>query len=210
MSRQLEAMSCEEALERLEAFVDGELAGAKAAGLEAHLASCAGCAAEHRLALDVRRELRALPELETPPAVLAEVFRKVEASASPRRRLLDLGRLRRPRWLDLRPAPAWTALAAALLAAVVIGTGLWLAPPAEEPAPELDPAAVARATEEARYALAYVGLVSQRAGLKLRDDVLIEHLVRPSAEGLSRAFFLPLGPVPVTEPEPEAAETDRS
>ena len=49
-------------------------------------------------------------------------------------------------------------------------------------------AEVARATEEARFALAYVARVSRRTGLKLRQDLLPEHLVDPSARSLTRVL----------------------
>ncbi len=41
-------MTCEETLEWLDAYLDGEVAGERRAALEAHLPSCPGCAAELR------------------------------------------------------------------------------------------------------------------------------------------------------------------
>src|SRR5437588_814330 len=44
---------------------------------------------------------------------------------------------------------------------------------------------------EARLALAYVGQVSRRAGLALKDEVLPERLLAPAARGLSRSLQIP-------------------
>ena len=180
MTQRFDTMACTEVLEQLEAYVDGELDGAGAASIEAHLEACPACAAEHRLAAAVRRELRALPELDATPAVLREIAwetQRARFGAPVRRR-------------------AWMGLAAAL-AAVALGASLWWgalrqAPPTEPPpagVPEAgNPAAVARATAEARYALAYLNRIHRRAGLKLRDDLFVDRLARPATRGLARSL----------------------
>ncbi len=185
-------MACTDLLERLEAHVDGDLAAAEVAEVEAHLEDCPACTAEYRLAAVVRRELRALPELAAPPAILSEITREVERA-----------RFRGPRRMarrGVRPVPGhrrpvWASLAAALFAAVVVAASLWRGPltlPGELTA-TADPAVVARATEEARYALAYLTRVNRRAGLKLRDDLFVDRLARPSADSLSRSLSPRLG-----------------
>ncbi len=186
MPARFEALPCTRVLEQLEAHVDGDLAAPAVAAIEAHLEGCPTCAAEHDLALAVRRQLRALPELDAPPAVLLEVSREAEHSASfaP----LRGARFRKP-VRSLRRL-AWSAAAAAAFAALVIGGGLWragLQAPVVEPLPA-DPAAVAQATEEARYALAYLTRVHRRAGLKLRDDLFLDRVARPTARSLARSL----------------------
>ena len=169
--------ACAHALERLEAHVDGDLDAAAAAAVEAHLERCPACADEHRLAVTVRRELRALPELDAPPAVLREIV-----TAAERSRFAGPAPLRRR---------AWSRLAAAALAAVALGAGWWwgtLRPAPPVPPAGADPALVAQATEEARYALAYLARIHRRAGLKLRDDLFVDRLARPAARGLSRSL----------------------
>ncbi len=170
--------SCEAALEQLEAFVDGDLAAVEAAVVEAHLSGCGDCTAEHALALAVRRELRAFPELDAPSAVLAEISRGAERARFRRR-------------VRVWQRPVRTRAVAAVFAALVIGAGLWwgrlLQAPVEHP-PLADAAAVAQATEEARYALAYLTRVHRRAGLKLRDDLFVERVARPSARSLARSL----------------------
>lgn len=199
MARQLEAMSCGDVLERLEAYIDGDLSTTEAANVEAHLEGaggslgggqtrgCPACAAEHRLALAVRRELRSLPELDAPEATLREI-----AMAAERARFRGPTRRR-----------FWAGLAAAVLAATVLGGGLWWRAwsraPVVEQAAVADPARVARATEEARYALAYLTRIHRRAGLKLRDDLFIDRVARPTARGLSLSLSRRLDKTPAAE-----------
>lgn len=75
-----ERMTCAEARERLDDHLDGALGGAELRRLTAHLARCAGCAAELRFAGDVLGALRSLPEMECPPQV-AERARRAAAAA---------------------------------------------------------------------------------------------------------------------------------
>ncbi len=174
------AMTCTEVLERLEAYVDGDLAAAEAAAIEDHLEGCSACAAEHRLASAVRRELRALPELDATPAVLREITRSAQRA-----------RFREPSRRVPTRRLAWTRLAAAMLATAMLGAGLWwgiLRQAPAEPSAIADPARVAQATEEARYALAYLTRVNRRAGLKLRDDLFVDRVAKPAARGLSRSL----------------------
>lgn len=198
MSRQFEiprfeAPACAAVLTGLEAYVDGDLSVAEAAGVKAHLESCPVCAVEHRLALAVRRELRVLPELDAPRSVLSEIIEATEKAGRP----VPFRR----QGFGLAPWPSWARLAAAAVATSVLGAGLWWGtlrpgPPVEAPVLAAgdtqvlaaDPMAVARATEEARYALAYLTRVHRRAGLKLRDDLFIERVVRPSARSLARSL----------------------
>ncbi len=202
MPQSPDVISCEEALSHLEAYLDGDFAGDPGAAVEVHLERCPDCAAEHRLAVTIRSELRSLPQLDAPPAVLAEVYRQTsrkpvpfvgaQAFASPRIR---------PPATSVR-RPAWALLAAAALAAAVLGAPWWLQQPdVTTPGPHVagsdtDAAAtqaVAQATEEARFAIAYLGKVSRRAGLKVHEEVLVEGLVQPPVESLSRVLGPHLG-----------------
>jgi anti-sigma factor (TIGR02949 family) len=151
-----EELRCEEVQDVLETFVDGDLPAAGRARIRTHLDSCPSCAAELALAEAIQRELRALPVPDCPP----ELLRKVVPFTRPERRTAR---------------PFRSALAAALLAAAVGASVFFLGPFRQE---EPDPREVAQATEEARYALAYVGQVSRRAGLTLRDRLEAEP-VRP-------------------------------
>lgn len=150
MMRPDEPFLCEEALERLEPSLDGDLPPEEEARLQAHLARCPSCAAESALAAGIQRELRALPLHDCPPEVLERVRRAGRVLPFPSRPV---------RW----------ALAAAMLA-VTAGGGVFVVQ--------------RRAIEEARFALAYVGQVSRRTGLDLRDDMQ-QRLVVPATRSLS-------------------------
>ena len=174
MSRRFDVLDCVAAEERLEALIDGELSAGDRHRVEEHLRSCAECRAGRELALEVKSELRALPELDTPPAVI--------------QRVLDAARLERrqrnlPWWRTWRPSPVWALAAAALVLAVLLPLGG--GPEDRQTAvTEVDAAAIERATDEARFALAYLSRASRRAGLELRDGVIVDRLVVPAAQGL--------------------------
>jgi anti-sigma factor RsiW len=140
-------MRCDEALDRIEPFLDGELASDEEARLRDHLAGCRSCAAERALAVKIQRELRALA-----PARQGVVVPFPRPAG--------------------RGAPMRIFLAAAMLA-LTVGGALFLAQIRIRPAqPVQNPANIARATAEARYALAYIGKVSRHTGLDLRDGIL--------------------------------------
>ena len=171
-----ETMSCDEARELLEPWLDGDLPAGQAARVRVHIDRCAGCAAELDLAARIQSELRSLPQHDCPPEVLQRVFntgrggRGEVVPFEPRRRA--------------RPGAAQgfrIAVAAALLAAIVGGVS-FLIP--ERPPASPSPDEVAQATREARLALAYVGQVTRRAGLDLRDDVLRQRLIDPTTRSV--------------------------
>jgi anti-sigma factor (TIGR02949 family) len=165
--------TCGEVTEILEAFLDGDLPAAEAGRVKGHLERCPSCAAELDLAAAIQRELRALPQLDCPPEVLERVRRAGRATrATP----ADI--------VPLRRTPLWAALAAAVLALTVGGGALVVQRIQQQPSPE----EVARAEAEARFALAYVGQASRRAGLDLRDEVLRKRLIDPTSRTLAEAL----------------------
>jgi anti-sigma factor RsiW len=173
MNRIDHELGCAEALEILEPYLDGDLPAAAAAGLRRHLERCADCAAELELAGKIQSELRSLPQLDCPPEVVERVRRAgggVVVPFAPRRFASGL-RL---------------AAAAAVLALAVGGGALFLH--VQRQADRPSPAEVAQATREARLALAYVGKVTRRAGLDVRDEVLVERLLTPAARSVSQSL----------------------
>jgi anti-sigma factor RsiW len=175
-------LSCAEARERLDDHLDGFLAEGMGRRLERHLAGCPGCAAELRLAREVLRALRALPELDCPPGVLDQVARQSSlalvgppAAAVPRR-----GRHGDRR----RFLAAAAALMVLTLAAVLAGGS---------GAPRPSSADVARGEAQARFALAYVARVSERSAWRVRRQVLARRVVAPLTEDLSQSLFESLG-----------------
>jgi anti-sigma factor RsiW len=198
---------CVAVLPLLEPYLDGELSPAEAARVREHLAHCPGCAAELRLAEAIQAGLRRLPALDAPPAVLMRVRaaalsetpetperseRPVPAAVLPFER--PAPELRRP--ASGRPRPALATVLAAALVLALLGTLLLFQlrspqpsqPTAATAATAATPADIARATEQARYALACVGRASRRAGLELKDEVLPEHLMAPAVRSLSRSL----------------------
>jgi hypothetical protein len=188
MSRPHEPTSCQDFELRIEALVDGELEAAEKASLDEHLENCPACATQFHLALGIRRELRALPELDTPPHVLEAALKHSRRRES-----------RRGSWARFwqAPRPAWLALGAATAAALL--SILILAPEPETTEPEIT-AEVERATEEARLALAYIDKLTHRAARDLREDIVQRRVVEPAARGLTRSLRTQETESPTTGP----------
>lgn len=179
MSPRPDDWHCGTVLDRLEELVDGDLSQAETAAIERHLDGCSACRKELALAREIRSELRALPQMDAPAVVIERVktvARQERSAGSPSR-------------VGWRPSPVW-ALAAAVVLAVVLAP-LMMAPESSDTARRaVEPMTIGtveleRATEEVRVALAYVGQVTRRTGLEIRDGLIVERLVIPTAEGLS-------------------------
>jgi anti-sigma factor (TIGR02949 family) len=170
-----EPLSCEAALDLLEPFVDGDLDAAEEARLRAHLAGCASCAAERGLAERIQRELRALPQPECPPELLARVVQAGRGEVVP-----FPSPLKTPR----RTERLRIAAAAALVALAVGGGSLFVHLQHVQQQREQ----VAQATREARLALAYFGKVTRRTSLDIRDEVLQKRLVIPVTRDASQSL----------------------
>jgi len=182
MNRSDHDPQCEEALELLEPYLDGDLSPAGSSGLRDHLERCSSCAAELELAAKIQRELRSLPQLDCPPEVVERVRNAGGGEVVPFRP--------RHRVLGLR-----IAAAAAVLLLAVSGGALFLR--LEQRRQE-----IAQATAEARYALAVLGKVTRRTSRNLREDVLEKRLVEPA----NRSVFRSLGEIPSLSAEPAAAD----
>ena len=176
MSRPHDETICEQLGPRIEALVDGELERAETISLEEHFAVCPDCARQYRLALVIRRELQAMPELDAPTHVLEsalELSRQRQSSRWSWTRLFQL------------PRPAWVALGATTAAAVL--SILVLVPDPVSTVPDQS-AEVERATEEARLALAYLDKLTRRAATDLREDIVRRRVVEPVTRGLTRSL----------------------
>jgi anti-sigma factor RsiW len=164
---------CEVALEALEPYLDGDLPPAEAARLREHLECCPDCAAELELAARIQRELRSLPELDCPPEVLERVRRTGRGEVVP--------------FAPRRFAAGFRIAAAAAVLALAVGGGilfLHVQRQTERPTPQ----EIAQATREARFALAYLGKVTRRASLGVRDEVFEKRLVAPAVRSVSRSL----------------------
>jgi anti-sigma factor (TIGR02949 family) len=176
---------CEEALDLLEPYLDGDLPSDEADRVRCHLEACPACAAELALAARIQRELRALPQPDCPPEVIERVRRAGRGEVVP----FPVGD-RAPRW---RTAAALVALA---VGGGALGVHLQHVRQQREQ--------VAEATQEARLALAYFGKVTRKAGFDVRDEVLEKRLVIPAARSVSRSLGGALsGPSAAGEPRKE-------
>jgi len=102
-------MTCELARERINELVDGGIDRAARAELDAHLATCASCAALAEDLEVVRRASRSLPTLDPPERVWTAIARQVPVLA------VDQSPGRSREWVRVT-----LAIAAVLLAAVAI------------------------------------------------------------------------------------------
>jgi len=182
-------MTCDLARDLVEPYVDGDLEPAEAERLRAHLESCRACSAELALAQRIQTELRALPQLDCPPEIVERVRREGAQTAQilPFRSPVRTG-------AGLPFRSARIVAAAAVLALAVGGGALFIRSQQQPRQPSA--AEVARATQEARYALAYLGRVSRQASLDVRDDVLARRVVLPAAQSVSHSIGISLREAP--------------
>ena len=193
MSPHSELWGCDRVDEQLEAYIDGELEAEQQGTVAFHLESCSQCRASEALALAVREELRALPQLDAPAAVIEQVIETARRDVASRR----ISSRSLPWWKALRPSPVWALAAATLLVAVLVPLGrrgevseqtvseqIGSEQPGSVQMASVDAAQIDRAVWEARVALSYVSAASRRAGVELRDDVIMKRIVVPTVQGL--------------------------
>ena len=169
-------MTCEEALARLDDFVDGELGEAEFQDIELHLARCAACAQE---AVELRALVeragklpRALaPERDLWPGI-AEQIRVSQPAAA------------RPMW------PAWTWRALAAAAAVVLAVVWWRVDHRVPPSPSPDNAAQFASLEIDRdydraAAELLVAVNARRSRLTPEAQARVDESLRVIAQALS-------------------------
>jgi anti-sigma factor RsiW len=175
MSQHPDLHSCADVLERLEAWIDGDLDDGAAAAVKAHVDRCESCQAEQELAETVVAELRALPEFDVPERVLQAVREKIRQTLGERFREF-FGEILS------RPAPALAAVAAVVLIVLI------LSPSPRPTEPQYTDQEVARAVAETRLALAYVGSIAQRAELSVKNRVLNEGAAARTVRGVRRSL----------------------
>ena len=74
---------CSDAVDQIEAYLDGDLAPIDSRRLRSHLEECSGCARELELARRVTRCLRGLPLLSCPDDVIDAVSEELAREAAP-------------------------------------------------------------------------------------------------------------------------------
>ncbi len=187
-------LHCEEALDWIEPYLDGDLPEDEAGRLRGHFDRCPACAAELALATRIQSELRSLPQLDCPPEVLERVRQE---GRKDRARVVPF----KPRHIIHTIGPRLAA-AAAVLALAVGGGALFLQvqKPSDQPSQE----EIAQATADAKLALAYLGKATRRASTDLQEEILAKRLVVPATRGVSRSFGeIPDLPIPAGRLEKE-------
>lgn len=199
-------LHCPEVRESLEAFIDGLAEAETSISIRAHLEVCRACRGELELARRIGDALRDLPEQPCPDHVVAAVLETAGADEPSERRF---ERTERPsRWVA-----AAAALAAAVLGvAVLIG---WPSGDRQGPSEAAEYRAVENgaieygsveyesssdtyssdtysadelklASQQARWALGYVGDTYRRSAFTVRDEALVEGVVGSTRRALER------------------------
>jgi anti-sigma factor RsiW len=162
---------CQWVNENLEGYLDRDMTPSDRAMAESHFRQCAACAAELKLAQRVTSSLRDLPVLDCPARVTDAVYGQIEAT--PKRRnsaRRDWRRLLSP--VIWRPALA--GVVTVLLVAMIAIVG-----GRKQVSPAYSARDLARARVEAKWALTFVNQVTQRTGMKMKDELLDPRVIRP-------------------------------
>lgn len=175
MSQRVDIAGCAEVLERLDAWVDGELDEALAAAVAAHIDDCESCRREWLLAQEVVEELRAMQRFELPQRVLAAAHAENTGTVMPRPAAFFDGVLR-------RPLPTLAAVAVVVVM-VVLAIPWRTAPRAQYSDRE-----VSRAASDVRLAFAYVDAISRRAEVRIRAKVFDQDVAAQTVRGVRRSF----------------------
>lgn len=167
-----EQRNCTWVQERLEAHLDGNLTAGEGAELDRHLQQCPACARALAQARQVQEMLRGLPLQVCPDRV---------AEAAWSRAPQDLRVTRRhglQTWLAGWRLHPWRP-ALVVMAALVLAVAATLGIRHQESRAEVSPAELARAELQVRWTLGYLGQLSRRTGLTVRDQVIRERVVKP-------------------------------
>jgi anti-sigma factor RsiW len=175
MSPRVDSNRCVDVLDRLDAWIDGDLDDAEADSLKTHVDRCESCRAERRLAEEVAAELRAMPDFELPERVLQTVRRKTQPTLMERSRVFFEGS-------TLRPATAVVALA------VVVVMVLLISPRGGPTGPRYTDQEITRATEETKLALAYVGSITRRAELRVTEKIFDDGVATQTVSAVRRSL----------------------
>jgi len=175
MLQHVDGQSCADVLDRLDAWVDGDLVESEAASVEAHFDRCASCSAARRMAADLAMELRSLPTFEVPERVLHAV--RMKARPSPWERLKSY----RNGFL-LRPVTAVAVLAVVVL--VVVAISPWRGRGGHQYTGQ----EIERAAEETKLALAYVGSITRRAELRVKEKIFDEGIAAQTVSGVRQSL----------------------
>lgn len=166
----------------LDAYVAGDVDAQTAQRLDAHQATCPRCAEAVQFARSMHGALSALPVQACPPQVTRNVYRAVRTQKRAALRTSLRHRLVQGMASVVRPA---------LAVAVVVMAFWWIrpqtAPPPVVTVAEPTQAEVAQALHQLKWTMGYVSGVGHKAGVLVRQDVLLPHVAHPihqSMEGV--------------------------
>lgn len=170
--------NCRQVQDLLEAFLDDTLSGDEKKRVESHVHICTECQNELQIAEQVTQVLRTLPAKPCPPHVSDAVIASAQEERDGLRQRFAQG------WLDLKPRLHWRPIfATAVIAVLAIFATLTLE--RREPHyPPITPEELARVELDVKWTLAYLGHLSQKTGLSVRDKVIEPEIVAPIQRAL--------------------------
>lgn len=167
-----EKKACAYVLDRLDAFVDGDLPATEVEEIKAHLDTCRDCTDELAAARSLKEQLHGLPKLRCPDSVVERVIARAEGTSS-KARWLAVGRFR---WA--------AALAATILVVAALNLGR------DRPSPPSDSQysreEVALAKYQVELTLAYVAQVGRRSLSTVGKTVIEDKIIVPVRDSLMR------------------------
>jgi hypothetical protein len=183
---------CSWFLDRIELYVDGELAGDELASFEGHAGSCAACREELSLATAVVGKLRALPLQRCPEHVVEEAAARAGDEEPLIRRLLG--------WLGGRGDHALRPAMAVMVVVIVAATVFVMSRHEQSPFNgngdvEYTEQEIELAKIDAQLAFAYLGRYSRRTGEIIKKEVIQDRVMKP----LGKTIVDPMYPFPRDE-----------
>lgn len=182
MKRTHETMTCSKTQALIEAYLDKELTSDQVSQIDSHLRQCSTCAEELQLAKRTCKTLRSLPVQYCSDRVKAAVLDQVRWERNNTIWKRVRAWLTHGRGLTWRPAFA-TAVLVALMAMVMLMSRH------QQPSPtQVSQEELARAEIEVKWTLAYLGEISQRTGIIVRDEVIGPRVVAPMKKAIENVL----------------------
>jgi hypothetical protein len=175
MLQRVDGQGCTDILNRLDAWIDGDLGESEAALVEAHIDRCASCRAARQVAEEMVVELRSLPDFKVPERVLRAVRTRVRPTLWEKLKDILDGSMQRP------------VTAGAVLAVVVLVV-VTVSPWRDRSALQYTDQEIERATEETKLALAYVGSITRRAELRVKKKIFDDGVAAQTVSGVRRSL----------------------
>ncbi len=188
-------VNCNWVLDRIEPFVDGELAESELESFQAHTASCQSCRQEIDLARSLTEELRSLPALECPGSVVDKAAAR--AGAATAGGWLDRSGQRLRDWYGALSVPVPKPAMAVMIVIIVAATAFVLSQHGQSTSngrvEVVDGAPTEQEVEIARLdvmlAFAYVGKYSRRTGEIIKQDVIGDRVMKPLGKTVAGEIY---------------------